>query len=295
MMTRRNMLVSSLKSATLVAMGPTVPTFLADTARASVPQPDGRVLIVVQRDGGNDAINTLVPFGDEGYAFNRKALRLPEKALIPVNDHVGLHPALTGLGRLLEKGQLALVPGVGYPNPNRSHFESMSIWQTARLDLEEHSGPGWIGRSFDARAQTENDAGASDAMSVFVGGGATPAALRGRRAGAASLERIEDLMLPTGWETSMPAIPLEGKAAAIDGLSAYVRRSVVDAYSYSRRVAELTGRGAVLAPSYPDTGLAGKLRTIAQLLKVDLGARVYYTPNRATIPTPASRIRMVSC
>ena len=154
MITRREMLINSFKSATLVAMGPTVPTFLAQTARAAEPRQDGRVLVVIQLDGGNDAINTLVPFDDEGYARNRKSLRLPEKRLIRVNGRVGLHPALSGLAKLLENGHLALVPGVGYPNPNRSHFESMSIWQTARLDLEEHGGPGWIGRSFDQAAQT---------------------------------------------------------------------------------------------------------------------------------------------
>ena len=92
---------------------------------------------------------TLVPFDDEGYAGTESRLRLPEKRLIRVNGRVGLHPALSGLAKLLENGHLALVPGVGYPNPNRSHFESMLIWQTARLDLEEHGGPGWIGRSFE--------------------------------------------------------------------------------------------------------------------------------------------------
>jgi uncharacterized protein (DUF1501 family) len=277
MVTRRGMLKTSLKSASLVAMGPTVPTFLAHTARAAAPQSDARVLVVIQLDGGNDAINTLVPFGDEGYARNRKVLRLPEKGLIRVNDRVGLHPALSGLGKLLQKGHLALVPGAGYPNPNRSHFESMSIWQTARLDLEEHGGPGWIGRSLDSSAQPRDDARAAGAASLFVGGGATPAALRGRRAGAASLERIEDLTLPTGWDRSMPAAPLSGSVEKDDSLSAYVRRSVVDAYSCSRRVAELTGRSAAAVASYPDTGLASRLRTVAQLLKVDLGARVYYT------------------
>ena len=71
------------------------------------PERDGRVLVVIQLDGGNDAINTLVPFADEGYAKNRKQLRLPEKQLIQVNDRVGLHPALRELGALLERGQLA--------------------------------------------------------------------------------------------------------------------------------------------------------------------------------------------
>ncbi len=154
MLTRRDLLKSTLNGAAMVALSPTVPTFLAQTARAAEPRRDGRVLVVIQLDGGNDAINTLVPFRDEGYAKHRNALRLSEKDLVRINDQVGLHPGLRDLGALLERGQLGLVPGVGYPNPNRSHFESMAIWQTARLDPEEHAGPGWIGRSFDEQAQT---------------------------------------------------------------------------------------------------------------------------------------------
>ena len=153
MITRRELLKSTLNGAALVALSPTVPTFLANTARAAEPRRDSRVLVVIQLDGGNDAINTLVPFRDEGYAKHRNTLRMPEKDLVRVNDQVGLHPGLRGLGALLERGQLGLVPGVGYPNPNRSHFESMAIWQTARLDPEDHSGPGWIGRSFDEQAE----------------------------------------------------------------------------------------------------------------------------------------------
>ena len=156
--TRRDMLKTlAQRVAALVALNPTVPTFLADK-RPTRPAAlrDGRVLVVIQLDGGNDAINTLVPYGDEGYAKNRKVLRVAEKQLIRVNDRVGLHPALRDLGGLLDRGQLALVPGVGYPNPNRSHFESMSIWQTARLDLEEHGGPGWIGRCLDEQAKTSD-------------------------------------------------------------------------------------------------------------------------------------------
>ena len=276
MPTRRDMMRTSLKSAALVALSPTVPTFLAQTARSATAKRDSRVLVVIQLEGGNDAINTLVPYADEGYAKNRNALRIAEKQLIRVDDRVGLHPALRDLGVLLDRGQLALVPGVGYPNPNRSHFESMSIWQTARLDLEEHGGPGWIGRSLDEQAKTGETAIASEAAALYIGEGAPSPALRGRRAGAASLERIEDLTLPMDWDRSLMTTGLVSQAEPDDSLLAYVRRSVLDAYACSQRVDGLTRRNAAFAQSYPDTGLAGKLRTIAQLLKAELGTRVFY-------------------
>ena len=124
MLSRRDFLQRS----TLLALAPTVPGFLAATARAAQPHRDGRVLVVIQLDGGNDGINTVVPFKDEGYAKHRKVLRLDKNRLVKVNDKVGLHPSLREVGKLLEAGRLAIVQGVGYPNPNRSHFESMAIW-----------------------------------------------------------------------------------------------------------------------------------------------------------------------
>ena len=83
----------------------------------------------------------------------RQALRLPEKRLIPVNGAVGLHPAMRDVGNLLESGRLAIVPGVGYPNPSRSHFRSMAIWQSARLDERDHTGLGWVGAAASTRVQ----------------------------------------------------------------------------------------------------------------------------------------------
>src|SRR5260221_691219 len=123
MLTRR----AFLRSSTLLSLAPSVPGFLARTARASRAERDGRVLVVVQLDGGNDGINTVVPFADEGYARHRKQLRLPEKELLKIDDRLALHPQMRDAAKLLETGRLAVVPGVGYPNPNRSHFESMAI------------------------------------------------------------------------------------------------------------------------------------------------------------------------
>src|SRR5205807_7061547 len=98
-------------ASSLVALAPTVPGFLAQTARAAQPRRDSRILVVIQLDGGNDGINTVVPFRDEGYARYRKVLRLPANRLHKVTREVGLHPAMGNAARLVEDGRLALVQG----------------------------------------------------------------------------------------------------------------------------------------------------------------------------------------
>src|SRR5262249_55088861 len=131
MASRRAFLRSTLRNASLLATAPAVPGFLAATARAAVPAADGRVLVVIQLAGGNDGLNTVVPFRDDGYARNRKALRLEAGKLIKVSDSAGLNPNLAGVADLLQRGELAIVQGVGYPNPSRSHFRSMAVWHSA--------------------------------------------------------------------------------------------------------------------------------------------------------------------
>jgi uncharacterized protein (DUF1501 family) len=256
-----------LKSSTLMALAPTVPGFLVQTARAARPERDGRILVVVQLDGGNDGINTVVPFADDGYAKHRKLLRLPTPQLIKVSDQVGLHPSMTGAGKLLESRRLAIVQGVGYPNPNRSHFESMAIWHTARFDPDERNGLGWLGRALDGRERRD----VSNPDSVFVGGAQLPAALRGRKCVASALTRPEDFVLAP----EVKAKPGSG-AAAQDDLAAFVRRATLDAYTTADRMAEVI-RAKDDGAGYPATELARELRLMARLIKTDLGTRVYYT------------------
>jgi uncharacterized protein (DUF1501 family) len=148
-LTRRS-LVS--RGAVLVAAGLTAPSFLARTAVALSSAPaaaNGRkILVGVQLSGGNDGLNTLIPFTDPGYYQFRSSLAIPGSEILPLTDSVGLHPRLTGLKELYDQGLVAVVQGVGYPNPNRSHFRSMDIWHTARPDVLERSG--WLGRYLDA-------------------------------------------------------------------------------------------------------------------------------------------------
>jgi uncharacterized protein (DUF1501 family) len=256
-----------LKTSSLVSLAPTVPAFLARAARAAAPRPDDRVLVVVQLDGGNDGINTVVPFKDDGYAKHRQALRLPKDRLIRLNDDLGLHPSLGGFGKLFDAGRLAIVQGVGYPNPNRSHFRSMAIWHTARLDQEGHAGPGWLGRALDSTARPAGGRPAS----LFVGTESAPAALRGRRVGASALSRLEDFLLTLDDPRPAFAAPGEG-----DDVAAFVRRSVLDAYATAGRMSEVARAGGGGLRN-PPTALAERLGLIARLLEAGSGARIFYT------------------
>jgi uncharacterized protein (DUF1501 family) len=255
MLTRRGF----LKSASLLALAPTLPAFLAKTARAANPVKDGRVLVVVQLDGGNDALNTVVPHADPEYAKLRPSLKVAAKDALKVTDSVGLHPSLKPLGGLLEKGRLAVLPGVTYPNPNRSHFRSMAIWHTARFDPEEHKGYGWLGRALDA----------GGGSSALVGAGTVPTALRARRSAALALTRPDDLLLSDA-ATAKQSVASE----TTDDLLSFVRRQAVDGYGAAEKLGKLAQGSEA---NYPTSRLAERLRLAAGLLKSDLGARVLYT------------------
>jgi uncharacterized protein (DUF1501 family) len=259
----------------LVALAPTVPAFLARSVRAAAPEHDGLVLVVLQLDGGNDGLNTVVPFKDEGYLKNRTRLRLPEKQLHKINDQVALHPQLGEMKKLLERQQLAIVQGVGYPNPNRSHDRSMAIWQTARFDPEEHKGHGWLGRALDS---------GTDQASLFVGTTPLPVALRGRRSPASVLSRLEEFRL-----SGEPAVRAMATPPAGEDVSGFIHRSFLDAYTTSDRLAEVS-RVKDGGVNYPSSGLANRLQLIARLLKSGFAARVYYT-SQGSYDTHAAQLQ----
>jgi uncharacterized protein (DUF1501 family) len=257
---------SFFQSSTLLALAPTVPGFLARTARAAQPRPDGRAVVVVELSGGNDGINTVVPDADEGYARHRQLLRLPPDRLIRINDRVGLHPALRDAGRLLEGGRLAVVQGVSYPNPSRSHFESMAVWQTARPDQRQRGGPGWLGRALGSGRGSADGSPAS----VYVGVEASPDALRG--APSSSLAHLDDLVVTSDVDPR-PAVLPPGPGGDV---LAFVRRSMLDAYTASDRLKEFA-RAEDPGAAYPGTALGHALRLAARLIKGGFGTRVYYT------------------
>src|SRR5262245_2722945 len=121
-----------LKRSSLIATTPFVPGFIERTAYAAEPGKDP-ILVVLELTGGNDGLNTVIPYKDAQYYTRRPTLAFNANQVVKVNDDLGLHPALQQMGQLLQQSKLAIVQGVGYPNPDRSHFESMDRWQAGEV------------------------------------------------------------------------------------------------------------------------------------------------------------------
>jgi uncharacterized protein (DUF1501 family) len=273
MLSRRQFIAHS---GSLISTASLVPAMLCRAAQSAAASGDDRVLVVIQLDGGNDGINTVVPYADDSYARARPKLHIPSKDVHKLTDSLGLHPRMRAAKELFDDGLLTIVQGVGYPNPNRSHFRSMRIWQTASFEEAALDGYGWIGSALDGNAAQE---GAGEASAVFVGEEQLPVALWGRRSAAASLSEIEDLTLSRKTATFEAQRSAEINKAKPDlSLVQFVTREVIGAHAAAGRLerqqAEL-GQRAIA--SYPDSALAARLRIVSQLLASGSPARVYYT------------------
>jgi uncharacterized protein (DUF1501 family) len=280
--TRRDFVRLGLGSSTLLACGATVPTFLANAANVLAAEPakdaKGRVLVVLQLDGGNDGLNTVAPYADDDYRKHRPKLHLTAKTVAKIDDHVGFHPALAGFAKLLEARQLAVVQSVGYPNPNRSHFESMAIWNTARRDAKRDT-PGWLAGVLDARLPAPG----GDVPALQISGELLPQALAGGQRHVPSLTSLEQfrrrLGVPENAGAKEQRAALDAVASAERGkpgsLLQFVERSAVLTYTSSARLERVAAGNAAGYPEF--YGLAQRLRLIAQLIKAGLTTSIYYT------------------
>jgi uncharacterized protein (DUF1501 family) len=279
---RRSFLKTSLASSTLVAMGSsTVPVFLTRSALAAgAPKEGERALVVVQLLGGNDGLNTVVPHGMDGYNRARRLLRLPASQIQKITPEIGLHPAMSAMARLAEKGKLAIVQGVGYPNPDRSHFRSMEIWETAKLENDAQAlETGWLGRALDAQGRRVG----ADPLGLHVGARALPLALRTKKTEVPSLESLESYQLKitgTDQERKTTRMALSQLAQverrSDDPLLGFIRQTTLSAYESSDRIEQLAKKPAGTT-KYPNYGLARRLELIARIIKAGFGTRIFYT------------------
>jgi uncharacterized protein (DUF1501 family) len=266
-----------LKTSSLVALGASVPGFISRTA-AQAPTADrpgarDTILVVIQLTGGNDGLNTVIPFRDENYARLRPTLRQPADQVRRVSDDIGLHPSLAGLAGLLQDRALCVVQGVGYPNPNQSHFRSMDIWQAA--STARNLNEGWIGRALRA---------VPGAASFHLAGSNEPAplALAGSPVRVPTISSLQDFQVRvagvSGADARRQREVIENEATPGPGqpdLLDFVRRTAVNTYASSRRLQEVGNNYQPRVP-YPNTELGNHLRLAAQLIDAGLGARLFY-------------------
>jgi uncharacterized protein (DUF1501 family) len=269
-----------LKTSGLFTFGATIPTFLGRTALAAEGSKKDTILVVVQLTGGNDGLNTVIPFADAEYAKLRPTLKIPTDQVKKLTDSIGLHPALEGMAKLYQDGALAVVQAVGYPNPSQSHFRSMDIWQSA--SMADAATEGWIGK---ALKQIPNPA-----FHVSTKNEPAPLALAGAPVRVPSITALSDFELKvapvSGADSRRQKAIIEGAAQmpgesmsrprqAGGSLLDFVSRTAVNTYASSKRLQDL-GKNYVSKEPYPQTGLAERLKLAAQLIDGGLGARVFY-------------------
>lgn len=292
------------------ALSWSVPAFLADTFSAlqaqaadsaiqTVTGKDSTILVVLQMAGGNDGINTVVPYSNDFYHKARPKLSLRADDVLKLSDDIGLHTALKGFKDLYDNGNLSVIQGVGYPNPNRSHFRSTEIWQTAS-DSDQVEKHGWLGRYFDNAC-----AGADPVVGVTIGNQLPEAFFAARPRGVCfsnpqnyrfiansnqteeSNKKLNELeMSGPGMATDGGYADMQNSGGSISQLSAgmpmtggrvidFITRTALDAQHSSDEIRGIAARVQNQA-EYPNSPLANSLKLVARLIGGGLPTRVYY-------------------
>jgi len=266
---------------------PRVVDLVTPPGTAGATRPSGRTLVLVTLYGGNDGLNTVVPYEDPHYESARGLLALDPHTVLPLADGFGLHPQMTGLERLFREGRLAVVHGVGFANPNYSHFQSMDIWQSGQTDP---TSSGWLGRWLDATG--------SDPLRAVAVGPTAPTVLTGERVQGAALP-LGPLVLPGGptEQALYRAMARTGKGEPT--LASLTAASAGDLLTVNDRLGPILGRTATANPLHrPTTGtpasgeaslgiangggglsspgvLASQLSLVANLILADAPPEVY--------------------
>jgi uncharacterized protein (DUF1501 family) len=262
----------------LAAAGVFAPSLSATSLWGRAGGNGDRILVVVELAGGNDGLNTIVPYADDAYHRARPTLALKGDRVLKLDDRTGMHPELAALRPLWDQGRLAIVQGVGYPRPNRSHFESMDIWHSADPKGGARRS-GWLGRWCECHAQ----GGVVPGLQL---GGNRSLAMQAERVPVPSLSGPESLTLRTDPRSGADAglelqtirkFAEDGAAAAGDGGDplAFVRTSLAGALADGDRLRQL--QSSYQAAAGYEQGLGQRLLLIARLIDARHPARVFYT------------------
>jgi uncharacterized protein (DUF1501 family) len=282
-LTRRELIKNG---AFMVALGLTAPSFLAKSVTATlagaapttapVRRITGReVLVVIQLSGGNDGLNTIVPYADPLYYQLRPQLGVPRDQVVALDERVGLHPALAPLKPFFDQGQLGIVQGVGYPNPNRSHFRSMEIWHTATPDRFEQTG--WLGRYMDACGCGHTNP--LDAINVGDNLNRsfwTDMTLVPAIGNVATFQFMTDPRAPRDRDSQVRALEnIYGFAGQFRPHEERIRLTTRAALAGADELKRIVS-GYQSSFEYPANPFANGLKSVAQVIASDIGTRIFF-------------------
>ena len=233
-------------------------------------------LVIVQLAGGNDALNTIIPYGDGLYYDWRKDVRIEQDKVLPINDYLGFNPALASIKSLYDQDEVAIINGVGYPDPNRSHFRSIDIWATGESKGIGESG--WLGR-----AMRELDPKAENPIIGVNFGKGLPRALSLRGVPVASVSDLEnygllpDIKVEQSRDLALSAFSqIYGSAMAHDAVSQFIGQTGIDALK-GADILRAAPEQYSSSIEYADNPISQSMKNIAQVLTADIGTRVFYT------------------
>ncbi|MGA9419904.1 MAG: DUF1501 domain-containing protein, partial [Candidatus Cybelea sp.] len=231
-----------------------------------------RCLVLVNLYGGNDGLNCVVPHGDAGYYQLRPGLAIAQSDVLAIDARVGLNPGMRSFKALYDKGMVAIVQGVGYPNPDHSHFRSTEIWQTAAPDRYEHTG--WLGRYFDAAGLPTENLFKGVALSRVL-----PEALVSDRTDIPAIPGLgQYALMANSNQTARSAFWRQAHDASLPFGSPYLAHVMEiegDAQRSSEELPKLVA-GYTTKAAYPATGIGRSLALAAQIVGSNLGTKVIY-------------------
>ncbi len=232
------------------------------------PVEGGRILVVLQLSGGNDGLNTVVPYEQPEYYRARGSLAIAAKDVHRIGSGVGLHPGLSGLAQMYGEGKLAVIQGVGYPKPNRSHFKSMDIWHSADPTGRDHRF-GWLGRALDSVESDDPARGINISSSV-------PLALNGRDYKPVSFQNPGAYRYAGGSDVVSAFERIVKNDTEDNPVLERLRRTAAEAVQTSAEIRRKS-QAYRTTVAYPRNRAAVALKTVAGLIAGGMSTSVYYT------------------
>ena len=237
-----------------------VPDFLHALGNSNSLITGNECVLFIQLNGGNDGLNTFIPFQDEAYYYSRPKIAISKDDVLNMSKGMGFHPALKDLGRIMQDGNLSVIQNVGYPEPNRSHFRSQEIWQTASSS-NEYLSDGWLGRYMDIHYHDHNPVGAVNLDTI------DNLALKGKQPNATTVRE------PNRYKTNSK---LNSDKLSDNPQLDFVRKIANSVSEGSDEIQKALSK-SLKSTTYPKTKLGRNLEWIAQLIKGNLNTSVYYT------------------